>query len=114
MFIDIYCYLEYVYERFRYIGSLKEFQVRYLFLLNFEGCIIIFCDFVVFLLFGIWYDVFLEESVWGIFGCYFYNVKYYNDELEVKIIQCLDYFKVIVLGEVGFDYFLYCIFFFEV
>lgn len=86
MFIDIYCYLEYVFERLRYIGSFLEFQIRFFFFLNFEGCIIMFCDLVVFLLFGIWCEVLLEQGVWGIFGCYLYNVKYYNDELEVNII----------------------------
>ncbi|XP_058960888.2 putative deoxyribonuclease TATDN2 [Pocillopora verrucosa] len=108
MFIDTHCHLEYVYERLRHTGSLKEFQARYPFPPNFEGCITTFCDPAAFSSFGTWYDVLSEESVWGTFGCHPHNAKYYNDELEAKIIQCLDHPKAIALGEVGLDYSSHC------
>ena len=104
LFIDTHCHLEYVFERLRHTGSLKEFRARFPFPPNFEGCITTFCDPAAFSSFGTWRDVLSEDGVWGTFGCHPHNAKYYNDELEAKIIQCLEDPKAIALGEVGLDY----------
>lgn len=108
MFIDTHCHLEYVFERLRHTGSFSEFQTRFPFPPNFEGCITTFCDPAAFSSFGTWRDVLSEQGVWGTFGCHPHNAKYYSDELEANIIQCLEHPKAIALGEVGLDYSSHC------
>lgn len=104
MFIDTHCHLEYIFEKNRHTGSFSEFKQRFPFPANFEGCITTFCDPAAFSSFGTWRDVLSEEGVWGTFGCHPHNAKYYNDDLEAKIIQCLEHPKAVALGEVGLDY----------
>ncbi|XP_068714932.1 putative deoxyribonuclease TATDN2 [Montipora foliosa] len=103
-FIDTHCHLEYVFERARHDGTFQDFKKRVPFPPNFEGCITTFCDPAAFSSFGTWREVLSEEGVWGTFGCHPHNAKYYNDDLEAKIIQCLEHPKAIALGEVGLDY----------
>lgn len=103
-FIDTHCHLEYIFERLRHTGNFSEFQTRFPFPPNFEGCITTFCDPAAFSSFGTWRDILSEDSVWGTFGCHPHNAKYYSDELEANIIQCLEHPKAIALGEVGLDY----------
>lgn len=103
-FIDTHCHLEYIFERVRHNGTFSEFKRSVPFPPNFEGCITTFCDPAAFSSFGTWRDVLAEEGVWGTFGCHPHNAKYYNDDLEAKIIQCLEHPKAIALGEVGLDY----------
>ena len=103
-FIDTHCHLEYVFERVKHNGTFSEFKTSVQFPPNFEGCITTFCDPAAFSSFGTWRDVLSEEGVWGTFGCHPHNAKYYSDDLEAKIIQCLEHPKAIALGEVGLDY----------
>ena len=103
-FIDTHCHLEYVFERYRHSGNLTAFKTRCPFPVNFEGCITTFCDPAAFSSFGTWRDILSEEGVWGTFGCHPHNAKYYNEDLELKIVQCLEHPKGIALGEVGLDY----------
>ena len=103
-FIDTHCHLEYVFERHRHNGSFSDFKKKVSFPPNFEGCITTFCDPAAFSSFGTWRELISEDGVWGTFGCHPHNAKYFNDDLEVKIIQCLEHPKAIALGEVGLDY----------
>lgn len=103
-FIDTHCHLEYIFERVRHNGTFTDFRKRVSFPPNFEGCITTYCDPAAFSSFGTWRETLSEEGVWGTFGCHPHNAKYYNDELEAKIIQCLEHPKAIALGEVGLDY----------
>ena len=103
-FVDTHCHLEYVYERYRHSGSLKDFQSEVGFPGCFEGCISTFCDPAAFSSFGLWQEILAEDNIWGTFGCHPHNAKYYNASLETKIVQCLEHPKAIALGEIGLDY----------
>ena len=103
-FIDTHCHVEYVYERFKHCGSFKEFQNKVAFPGCFEGCITTFCDPAAFSSFGLWKEILAEDNIWGTFGCHPHNAKYYNENLEAKILHCMDHPKAIALGEIGLDY----------
>lgn len=103
-FIDTHCHLEYVFERMRFSGSFAEFQTKFHFPENFEGCVTTFCDPAAFSSFGLWEELLLQNNIWGTFGCHPHNAQYYNENLEAQIIQGLEHPKAVALGEIGLDY----------
>ena len=102
--IDTHCHVDYVYERLKYSGSFRDFRKKYNFPSNFYGCIVTFCDPAGFSSFSIWKELLAEDRVWGTFGVHPHNAVYYDDELEVKLIQCLEHEKSLAVGEMGLDY----------
>lgn len=103
-FVDTHCHLEYVFERYRHSGSFADFKAKFPVPETLDGCVVTFCDPAAFSSFGLWQDFLAEDGVWGTFGCHPHNAKYYSDDLEAKIVQCLDHPKAVALGEIGLDY----------
>lgn len=70
---------------------------------NIEKVIII----VVFLDNLVWVCEFSQIVFWvyGIQGIYFYDVESYLDEVEVEICVYVGDDKIVVVGEIGLDYF---------
>lgn len=102
--IDTHCHIDAVFERFHYTGTYEKFCHIFHFPANVRGCISSFSDPNCFSSFGIWEDLLGEEGVWGTFGMHPHNAKYYNDELETKIISCLEHPRAVAVGECGLDY----------
>ena len=102
--IDTHCHVDAVFERAHHTGTYEDFSHLFHFPPNVRGCISSFSDPSSFSSFGIWESLLEEKGVWGTFGVHPHNAKYYNDELEAKVISCLSHPRAIAVGECGLDY----------
>ena len=104
-FIDTHCHLEYILQRYSYHGSFGAFTEEYGYPDIFEGCISTFCDAAAFSpSLGMWEELLSVDGVWGTFGMHPHNAKYYSDQVEDRMLECLKHPKCVALGEVGLDY----------
>lgn len=103
-FIDSHCHMDYVFERYRHRESFQKFRTANGFPDTFAGCITTFCDPAAFSSLGICEEILQDDKVWGTFGFHPHNAKYYNDQLEERLIERLAHPKAVALGEIGLDY----------
>lgn len=105
-FVDTHCHLEYVFERYEHTGTFSEFATARNYPANFDACIASFCDPAAFSSFGIWSELLAEPEmkVWGSFGIHPHNAKYYKNDLEDKILECIEHKRCVAFGEIGLDY----------
>ena len=104
-FIDTHCHLEYILQRYSHQGSFGTFAEKCGYPDNFEGCISTFCDPAAFSpSLGMWVELLSEDGVWGTFGIHPHNAKYYNTQVEDRLLECLKHPKCVAFGEVGLDY----------
>ena len=104
-FIDTHCHLEYILQRYSHHGSFGTFSEEHGYPDNFEGCISTFCDPAAFSpSLGMWAELLSEDCVWGTFGIHPHNAKYYTDQVEDRMLECLKHPKCVAFGEVGLDY----------
>lgn len=102
--LDTHCHLDTVFERFRHTGTYEKFSHVFHFPPNVRGCISSFSDPSSLSSLGLWDSLLEERGVWGTFGVHPHNAKYYNDELEAKVISCLNHPRAVAVGECGLDY----------
>jgi len=102
--VDTHCHIDAVFERCHHTGTYEEFKRKFHFPPNVLGCISSFSDPSCFSSFGIWENLLEENGVWGTFGVHPHNAKYYNDDLEAKVVSCLNHPRAIAVGECGLDY----------
>ena len=102
--IDTHCHIDAVFDRFRHVGTYEQFTELFRFPPNVRGCISSFSDPSCFSSFGMLENLLEENGVWGTFGMHPHNAKFYNDELEAKIISCLGHPRAVAVGECGLDY----------
>jgi TatD DNase family protein len=55
--------------------------------------------------FGTWSELLSHATVWGAFGLHPHHAKYYTDDMELKIRECLKHPRAIAWGETGLDFF---------
>ncbi len=102
--VDTHCHLDSVFERLRHQGTFQQFRAKHL-PKNVKGCISSFSDVANYSSFGIYERLLSEDrGVWGTFGIHPHCAKYYNDELEAKLISCLSLPRALAVGECGIDY----------
>ena len=102
--VDTHCHIDALFERIRHRGNYEQFKTLFRFPPNVRGCISSFSDPICFGSLGMWESLFSEDGVWGTFGVHPHSAKYYNDELEEKIVACLKHPKALAVGECGLDY----------
>eukprot|EP00002_Diphylleia_rotans_P035187 TRINITY_DN7655_c0_g1_i1.p1 TRINITY_DN7655_c0_g1~~TRINITY_DN7655_c0_g1_i1.p1 ORF type:complete len:258 (+),score=38.43 TRINITY_DN7655_c0_g1_i1:218-991(+) len=92
-------------QRFQRSKTFGELITNEKFPENFEGSIAIFSDPAgLSPSFGSYMDILESSHAWGVFGIHPHNAKYYNDQIEGRIMECLALPKAVALGECGLDY----------
>jgi len=72
---------------------------------NYEGCIAVYCDSAAFSpSLGTWQEQLAQDNIYGVFGMHPHNAKYYTDQVEERIVECLKHPKAVAWGETGLDY----------
>ena len=103
-FIDTHCHLEYVFERAGHRESFQKFLEKFNYPDTFAACISTFCDPAAFSSLGLWTSLLEEDKVYGSFGVHPHHAKYYNEDLEAKVLSALSHPKCVAYGEIGLDY----------
>jgi len=103
-YIDTHAHIDYILQKARSSNYL-DFQRDNHFPPNYEGCIAIYCDSAAFSpSLATWQDHLALDNVYGVFGMHPHNAKYYNDQVEERIVECLQHPKAVAWGETGLDY----------
>eukprot|EP00794_Sanderia_malayensis_P006274 gene6274-6995_t len=101
--IDTHCHMDSVFERVRHAGSFAQFRAKYDFPNNIAGFIASFSDPICFAL-STYENLLREEGAWGTFGVHPHCAKFFNDDIEDKVLSCLSHPKALAVGECGLDY----------
>eukprot|EP01116_Phalansterium_solitarium_P010422 TRINITY_DN2517_c0_g1_i1.p1 TRINITY_DN2517_c0_g1~~TRINITY_DN2517_c0_g1_i1.p1 ORF type:complete len:345 (+),score=-53.42 TRINITY_DN2517_c0_g1_i1:48-1082(+) len=103
-FVDTHIHIEYVLDKSR-TKSFDDFSRQVRFPPNLEGVISIYCDpGALSPSFGNWRDQLEHPQIWGAFGIHPHNAKYYNSNIEQRILECLQHPKSVAWGEIGLDF----------
>ena len=92
-YVDTHCHVEYVLQKKKLFGFGK---LKKSFPSNYEACISIFCDPAAFSSFGMYQELLKEESIYGAFRIHPHNAKYWNENLEKRLLNCLKVFLFLV------------------
>jgi TatD DNase family protein len=103
-YIDTHVHIDYILQKSRH-KNFGDFRRASHFPANYEGSIAIFCDSAAFSpSLGTWQEQLGEDNVYGVFGMHPHNAKYYTDQVEERITECLKHPKAVAWGETGLDY----------